>query len=253
MVRVGEIGFESSEYLIARKTSGSGYKPNQRTNLVGCSTLSINNRVRQIGDIADNTDTHLHANDTFLDECRTQAVKYLLPCIEPREQANNQDTAAHEDTNQSDDRPAEPVHPLAVCIGSRKPHHYEPENHDDNANGRQDRCYEPNLWPRLVQITEIRRDRFNGCHHIGSEKVTDLGNGVNRCNTIEPRDPRSSVDVSPVVCNYNEIGDGLGKARGGRGDSGKHLTTISKARIVGHKVQQSRNFGADLIKRQSQK
>ena len=44
-----------------------------------------------------------------------------------------------------------------------------------------------------------------------------------------------------------------GEARGVRLDSGKHRIGIGEARIVGHKGQQSRNFGADLIKRQSQK
>ena len=215
--------------------------------------MGINNRVRHGGNIADNTDTHLHANDSVFDEYRTQIIKYLLPCIESREQANNQDASTHKNTNQNDDRPTEPVHTPAVGIGSSKHHHQEPEDHNHNANNRQDRGDESNLWPRLVQVTEIRCDDLDGCHHIDREKITDLRNGVDRGDTVEPRDSISTLDVSPVFCNYDEIGDGLGEVRGGSGDGGKHRIGIGQVRIVGHKGQQSWNFGADLIKRQHKK
>ena len=81
MVRVGEIGFESSEHLIARKTSGSGYKPNQRTNLVGCSTLSINNRVQRVGHAADHRDPDSVSDHPLFSELRSSAIEDSLAGI----------------------------------------------------------------------------------------------------------------------------------------------------------------------------
>ena len=103
MVRVREIVCDRSEHVSRREAGGSRDELHQRTNLSGRSTFSINDRVRQVGNIADDTDTRLHADDTFFDERRTQVIKYPLPCIESREQANNQDAPAHKDTNQGDD------------------------------------------------------------------------------------------------------------------------------------------------------
>ncbi len=214
--------------------------------------MRIGDRVRHVGDVVDDADTHLHADDPFLDEGGTEVVDHVLPSLEAGEEPERQDPTGDEDADEGDDRPARGVHPAVVDGASGQRHHEEPEDHDDDADDREDQGDGSDLRPRIVEIAEVRRHRLDRRDHVFGEEVADLGDGVDRGDPVEPRDTVGPADVTPVVRDDDEVGDGLGEVGGVLGDRAEHRVGVGEIGVVGDEGQQCRYLGGDLVERERQ-
>ena len=79
---MGEIGLNSREHIGGGKPGDSSHQFHQGTDLAGCSSLGVDNRICHVGDVVNDADTHLHADKTFLNKCRAESVYDLLSSVE---------------------------------------------------------------------------------------------------------------------------------------------------------------------------
>ena len=85
VVGVGEVGLDSGKYIGGNKPGGPGDKFHQGTDLAGCSTLRVHDRISHISDVVNDANTHFHARKPFLHKYRPESINDPLSSIKARE------------------------------------------------------------------------------------------------------------------------------------------------------------------------
>jgi hypothetical protein len=82
---VGEVGLDSRENIGGGKPGDSSHQLHQGTNLTGCSSLSVDNRIDHVGDVIDHADSNPISCYPFFSEYRSGTIKDPLASIKAGE------------------------------------------------------------------------------------------------------------------------------------------------------------------------